>query len=147
MPITASASVETFQTANGKQWRLAGTDDNGLRYFVPAHLEPANVLRLAWAKETDLAEALGPLTPIAVCRCDDPDVDPYECEADDCTYSFSELNPFGQSARPVNVGSAEVSRKCGTCGWKTSVWHVDDGSADQELHEHISREHTERSAA
>ncbi|MEV7897278.1 hypothetical protein [Streptomyces cyaneofuscatus] len=79
--------------------------------------------------------------PAAACRCDEPDADPYECEADDCTAEFSELNPFGRSARPVNMASAEVSRKCGTCGWTTSVWHVDDGSADEELHRHVASVH------
>ena len=75
-----------------------------------------------------------------VCRCDEPDADPYACEADDCSYSFSELNPFGSSARPVNIASAEVSKTCG-CGWRTSVWHVDDGSAEEELHGHVTRVH------
>lgn len=78
--------------------------------------------------------------PTSVCRCDEPDVDPYACEAEDCTHEFSELNPFGASARPVNVASAEVSRTCG-CGWRTSVWHVDDGSAEEELHGHVARVH------
>jgi hypothetical protein len=78
----------------------------------------------------------GPIT----CRCDEPDADPYECEADDCTHEFSELNPFGRG-RPVNTPSAEVSRACKTCGWTTSVWHVDDGSADEELHRHVARDH------
>ncbi|MFJ4917191.1 hypothetical protein [Streptomyces sp. NPDC088726] len=76
-----------------------------------------------------------------VCRCDEPDADPYACEADDCTHSFSELNPFGSGARPVNVASAKVSRKCRTCGWRTSVWHVADGSAEAELHDHVARVH------
>jgi hypothetical protein len=75
------------------------------------------------------------------CRCDEPDADPYECEADDCTGYFSELNPHGGSARPVNETSAEVSRTCPRCGWQTSVWHVDDGSAEAELHEHVKRLH------
>lgn len=79
--------------------------------------------------------------PSAACRCNEPDADPYACEADDCTAEFSELNPFGSGARPVNVASAEVSRKCSTCGWATSVWHVDDGSAEEELHRHVAREH------
>ncbi|MFE7972954.1 hypothetical protein [Streptomyces shenzhenensis] len=77
----------------------------------------------------------------AVCRCDEPGADPYSCEADDCSGHFSELNPFGSGARPVDVASAEVSRKCGQCGWRTSVWHVDDGSAEAELHEHVVRVH------
>ncbi|MDX3398391.1 hypothetical protein [Streptomyces sp. ME01-18h] len=84
--------------------------------------------------ETSEAEAA------AVCRCDEPGADPYACEADDCTGEFSELNPFG-GARPVNEPSAEVSRKCDRCDWRTSVWHVDDGSADEELHRHIARAH------
>lgn len=75
-----------------------------------------------------------------VCRCDEPGADPYSCEADDCSGYFSELNPFG-GARPVNERSAEVSRKCGQCGFRTSVWHVDDGSAGAELHEHTVRVH------
>ncbi|MGW1158466.1 hypothetical protein ACWD5Q_06735 [Streptomyces sp. NPDC002513] len=84
-------------------------------------------------------QALREDEPTAVCRCDEPGADPYSCEADDCSGHFSELNPFG-GARPVNVPSAEVSRTCG-CGWRTSVWHVDDGSADEELHGHIVRVH------
>ncbi|MFF7880937.1 hypothetical protein ACH40F_08340 [Streptomyces sp. NPDC020794] len=75
----------------------------------------------------------------AVCRCDEPGADPYSCEADDCSGHFSELNPFG-GARPVNEPSAEVSRTCG-CGWRTTVWHVDDGSAEEELHDHVTRVH------
>jgi hypothetical protein len=74
----------------------------------------------------------------AVCRCDEPDADPYSCEADDCTAEFSELNPFGGG--PVEGHDAKVSRTCG-CGWRTSSWHVDDGSAEAELHGHVVRVH------
>jgi hypothetical protein len=74
----------------------------------------------------------------AKCRCDEPGADPYECEADDCTATFSELNPFGGG--PVHGHDAKVSRTCG-CGWTTSVWHVDDGSAEEELHGHVVRVH------
>lgn len=74
----------------------------------------------------------------AVCRCDEPDADPYACEADDCTASFPELNPF--TGGPVEGHDAKVSRVCG-CGWRTTVWHVDDGSAEAELHEHVGRVH------
>lgn len=79
----------------------------------------------------------------SVCRCDEPDADPYTCaaEPEDCTGYFSELNPFGGGARPVNERSAEVSRTCRVCGWRTSVWHVDDGSADVELNRHVERAH------
>ncbi|MFE2712321.1 hypothetical protein ACFXKI_10090 [Streptomyces mirabilis] len=83
-----------------------------------------------------------------VCRCpldDDwrpfaPVFDPYMCEASDCHGYRSEENPFG-AVRSVYERSAEVSRKCGQCGWSTSVWHVDDGSAEEELHGHVTRVH------
>lgn len=77
-----------------------------------------------------------------VCRCD-KGADPYACEAEpeDCTAEFPELNPFGGGARPVTERSAEVSRACPVCGWHTSVWHVDDGSAEAELHDHVLRLH------
>ena len=77
----------------------------------------------------------------AVCRCDEPDADPYACEADDCTGEFSELNPFASSAGPVHGHDAEVSRPCGQCEFRTTVWHVDDGSAEEELHRHVVRAH------
>lgn len=78
----------------------------------------------------------------AACRCDEPDADPYACEAEpeDCSGEFSELNPFGGS-RPTYTVSAEVSRPCGQCSYRTSVWHVDDGSAEEELHRHVVRVH------
>ncbi|MFJ9448212.1 hypothetical protein ACIRRH_41310 [Kitasatospora sp. NPDC101235] len=76
----------------------------------------------------------------SVCRCDEPDADPYECEADDCSGYFSELSPFA-GARPVNERSAEVSRRCPVCDWPTTVWHVDDGSAEAELHGHVQSVH------
>lgn len=77
------------------------------------------------------------------CRCDEPGADPYACEAEpeDCSGEFSELNPHGSGARPVNEPSAEVARICPVCGWRTSVWHVDDGSAEVELHGHVVRLH------
>jgi hypothetical protein len=84
-------------------------------------------------------QALREDEPAAKCRCDEPDADPYECEADDCTGEFSELNPFGGG--PVQGHDAKVSRTCETCGWKTSVWHVADGSAEEELHGHSVRVH------
>lgn len=82
-------------------------------------------------------------TPRTACRCDEPGADPYACEAEpeDCSGEFSELNPHGVSARPVNETSAKVSRACPVCPWRTSVWHVDDGSAEAELHEHVTRRH------
>ncbi|MFE5591499.1 hypothetical protein [Streptomyces sp. NPDC056549] len=89
-------------------------------------------------------EALAPRSAARpTCHCDKPDADPYACEAEpeDCTGYHSELNPFSGS-RPVSERSAEVSRTCSTCSWRTSVWHVDDGSADEELHRHMSRAHS-----
>lgn len=87
----------------------------------------------------------------AVCRCpqDDewrpfaPVFDPYMCEADDCHGYRSEEDPFGGGSywRQVNAPSAEVSCLCGQCEFRTSVWHVDDGSAEEELHGHVVRVH------
>ncbi|MEU4296437.1 hypothetical protein [Kitasatospora aureofaciens] len=74
-----------------------------------------------------------------VCRCDEPGFDPYECESDDCTGYFSEFNPF--AGAPMNERNAKVSRACGACGWRTTVWHVDDGSAEAELHGHVQSVH------
>lgn len=82
----------------------------------------------------------------SVCRCpqDDerrpfaPVVDPYSCEAVDCHGHFPELSPFGFG--PVAGWDAKVFRVCG-CGWRTSSWHVDDGSAEAELHGHVVRVH------
>lgn len=65
MPQNTPAAIELFQSEDGKQWRLAGTDDNGGRLFVPAHLDPAKVKRWVWATEAELVQALGPMTPIA----------------------------------------------------------------------------------
>ncbi|MFF2864585.1 hypothetical protein ACFVSX_32475 [Streptomyces rubiginosohelvolus] len=64
MPITAATSVEIFQTPEGKQWRLAGTNSYGDRLFVPAHLDPAKISRLVWASEDFLRAELGDLTPV-----------------------------------------------------------------------------------
>jgi hypothetical protein len=87
----------------------------------------------------------------AVCRCPQGDewrpfapvFDPYMCEASDCHGYRSEEDPFGGGSywRSVHTPSAEVSRKCGRCGWRMSVWHVDDGSAEEELHGHVVRVH------
>lgn len=85
----------------------------------------------------------------AVCRCpqDDewrpfaPVFDPYMCEASDCHGYTSEMNPFGGGG-PVHGIDAKVSRKCLECGWRTSTWHVDDGSAEVELHRHVTRAHS-----
>lgn len=87
----------------------------------------------------------------SVCRCplDDeprpfaPVFDPYMCEASDCHGYTSETDPFGGGSywRSAHTPSAEVSRRCQTCGWTTSVWHVDDGSAEDELYRHTVRAH------
>ena len=75
----------------------------------------------------------------AVCQCDQPGTDPYECQAEDCSYPFPELNPF--SGAPAREFDAKVSRTCPRCGWRTTTWHVDDGSAESELHGHVAAFH------
>lgn len=35
----------------------------------------------------------------------------------------------------------KVSRPCGQCEFRTTVWHVDDGSAEEELHRHVVGAH------
>lgn len=87
----------------------------------------------------------------SVCRCpvDDkwrpfaPVFDPYRCEASDCHGYRSEEDPFGGGLyeRSVRTRSAEVSRACSQCDYRTSVWHVDDGSAEEELYRHVARAH------
>lgn len=87
----------------------------------------------------------------AVCRCpldDDyrpfaPVFDPYRCEVSDCHGYRSEEDPFGGGlySRSVRTRSAEVSRPCDRCEFRTTVWHVDDGSAEEELHRHVVRVH------
>lgn len=64
MPYTPATTVEYFQTPEGKQWRLAGTDDTGTRYFVPAHLDPTKIRPMVWASEDYLSAELGSLGPI-----------------------------------------------------------------------------------
>lgn len=56
---------ELFETPEGKRWRLAGTKADGLRYFVPAHLDPAKINPIVWASEAFLTAELGGLTPVA----------------------------------------------------------------------------------
>ncbi|HEY8985699.1 MAG TPA: hypothetical protein VIU15_39775 [Streptomyces sp.] len=79
----------------------------------------------------------------AKCHCDQPDADPYACpaEPEDCSGEFLELNPHS-GTRPVDVASAKVSRTCPTCGWQTETWHIDDGSAEADLHKHVTRAHS-----
>ncbi|MFC8339338.1 hypothetical protein ACFUJX_20320 [Streptomyces rubiginosohelvolus] len=64
MTNTTATTVEIFQTPEGKQWRLAGTDSHGDRLFVPAHLDPAKISRLVWASEDFLRAELGELTAV-----------------------------------------------------------------------------------
>ena len=54
---------ELFVTPEGRQWRCAGTKADGLRYFVPAHLDPAKVNPVVWASEAFLKSELGDITP------------------------------------------------------------------------------------
>lgn len=125
--------------------RAAAESDPGRRAAWRMLAEPNGefdaYLRHPYRVGHDMPETGGVSTAeaAAVCRCDEPDADPYSCEADDCTAEFSELNPFGGGG-PVEGHDAKVSRVCG-CGWRTSVWHVNDGSAEAELHGHVVRVH------
>ncbi|MEV5770137.1 hypothetical protein AB0L49_02535 [Streptomyces antimycoticus] len=58
------ADAELFQSEDGKRWRLAGTDASGGRMFVPEQVDPAKVARWVWAKEAELVEAVGALSPV-----------------------------------------------------------------------------------
>lgn len=71
------------------------------------------------------------------CRCGPGARDPYACEDGGCNYPFSEMSPFGGGG----PRSAEVVRACPHCGWRTTPWHVDDGSAEADLHDHIKAVH------
>lgn len=55
---------ELFQSQDGRRWRLAGTDADGGRLFVPEQCDPALVKRWVWAKEAELAEVCGELSPV-----------------------------------------------------------------------------------
>lgn len=59
-----SPATERFQTPDGKQWAVAGTNSANERYFVPAGTDPATVRTTFWINEADLTEALGPLSPV-----------------------------------------------------------------------------------
>ena len=56
---------ELFETPEGRQWRYAGTKEDGLRYFVPAHLDPEKIRPSLWASESYLNAELGDVTPVA----------------------------------------------------------------------------------
>jgi len=61
--IRPATTVELFDSEDGRRWRLAGTDEDGTRFFVPAQCDPAKVRRWVWAKEDELAAVVGALTP------------------------------------------------------------------------------------
>ncbi|MFF0143644.1 hypothetical protein ACFYRN_45600 [Streptomyces sp. NPDC005227] len=135
----------TAPTPFGCRWCGTEHDGHGGRYMRGKGMHHWEQPTQAQIKARMLARRN---TRKAVCRCpldDDawrplaPVVDPYQCEADDCHGYTSESNPFG--ARSIHERSAEVSRKCGQCAYRTSVWHVDDGSAEEELHRHVARVH------
>lgn len=118
-------------------------DDSNDERLVTRTRSKAEVLGghtdVVWVDGHEACVALTHIDPVPACRCDEPDADPYACEADDCTARVSELNPFGGG--PVHGHDAKVSRPCGQCDYRTSVWHVDDGSAEEELHGHVLRVH------
>lgn len=133
--------------ATGGQWTTGRAKAHFAKAY-PTHLYRSTIRRLLRklhaAGHLDQHDAKGRryYTLRAVCTCDQPGADPYACEAEpeDCTGYFSELNPHGPP-RAADLRSAEVSRTCPVCTWRTSVWHVDDGSAEAELHEHVARLH------
>ncbi|WP_329492445.1 hypothetical protein OG618_37360 (plasmid) [Kitasatospora sp. NBC_01246] len=101
--------------------------------------EPTAVLTLAAA----LSDPVASDPKNAACRCDEPGADPYQCPAaefDACDHQaeLPELSPFAGRARERD---ARVVRTCPVCAWSTSSWHVDDGSAEAELHGHVLRAH------
>jgi hypothetical protein len=124
-------------TPFGCRWRGEQQHHHGRQYLRGKAMH-------SWARPTDeqILARMRARRKARGCRCHLPFVDPYAytCEADDCEWRPSELNPFGGSTRPVNEPSAKVRRVCG-CGWSTSTWHVDDGSADVELNRHVRRAH------
>lgn len=58
------APVELFTSADGKVWRLAGTGPDGGRLFVPELVDPGSCPRWVWAKEAELVEVVGALSPV-----------------------------------------------------------------------------------
>ncbi|MCP9205556.1 hypothetical protein [Streptomyces cucumeris] len=62
--IGGAPKTDLFQSADGKRWRLAGTDASGARLFVPAQCDPAKVKRWVWAKEAELVATVGVLSPV-----------------------------------------------------------------------------------
>ncbi|WP_371612916.1 hypothetical protein [Streptomyces clavifer] len=62
--LVALPTPQIFETPEGRQWRYAGTKADGLRYFVPAHLDPAKVTPVVWASEAFLTSELGDVTPV-----------------------------------------------------------------------------------
>lgn len=138
----------TFPTPYGCRWCGTEQRHHGLWFMPRRGLHRWEQPTQAQIKARMLARRAARK---AVCRCpqDDewrpfaPVFDPYQCEATGCHGYTSETNPFGGGGaywRSVHTPSAEVSRVCG-CGFRTSVWHVDDGSAEEELHRHVARAH------
>ena len=136
----------TVPTPFGCRWCGTEQSGHGRRYMRGKGLH-------AWERPTDAQIKARMLARRAayksVCRCprdDDewrpfaPVFDPYACEAGDCHGYTSESYPFG-ARRSVHEPSAEVSARCKQCSFRTSVWHVDDGSAEEELHGHVTRAH------
>lgn len=55
--------VELYMDPRGFVWRLAEDGQDG-RLFVPEQVNPASCPRMVWAREAELAEALGQLTRV-----------------------------------------------------------------------------------
>lgn len=146
-PLTGPLSLALVRTLAAK---CAGHQDEPtvVLTLVDAHRPtgPAGVPTSSFpAPSVASVAAAGPADPLAeACWCAKGG-DPYQCPAaedDRCEYqsTLPELNPFGGFGRERD---AKVVRTCpeASCSWRTSSWHVDDGSAEAELHGHTVRVH------
>ncbi|WP_441251178.1 hypothetical protein [Kitasatospora sp. McL0602] len=81
-------------------------------------------------------------TPVPVCRCDEPDADPHECEADDCTMRNHLLGVAGGGGSEARRAQSGVTVVCPIprCGWSRH-WSTVDGSAQEDLYRHTTRAH------
>lgn len=64
VPIPTPSAPQLFVAAEqGSRWKLAGTDADGGRLFVPELVDPAVTPRWVWAREAELVEVVGVLAP------------------------------------------------------------------------------------
>ncbi|MFF6904563.1 hypothetical protein ACFY9Q_01305 [Streptomyces sp. NPDC012389] len=64
VPIPTPSDPTLFVAADqGSRWKLAGTDADGGRLFVPELVDPEKTPRWVWAREAELVEVVGELVP------------------------------------------------------------------------------------